>query len=73
MSQSPSRLDFSFVNGVQQHDCCRHLFLSLACDQCSRAKVSAGLTHEIGLAIAAFDLVYCSLSALWFVLVLKIS
>ena len=30
----------------------------------SRAKASAGLTSESGLAVAAFDLVYCSLSVL---------
>ena len=39
----------------------------------SRAKVSAGFTNVSGLAVAAFDLVYCSLSLLRFVLVLDIS
>ena len=34
----------------------------------SRAKVSAGFTNIGSLAIAAFDLVYCSLSVLRFVL-----
>ena len=36
----------------------------------SRAKVSAGLTNLSGLAVAAFDLLYCSLSILRFVFVL---
>ena len=39
----------------------------------SRAKVSAGFTNVRSLAVAAFDLVYCSLSVLWFVFVLDIS
>ena len=39
----------------------------------SRAKVSAGLTNVRSLAVAAFDLVYCSLSVLRFVFVLDIS
>ena len=40
----------------------------------SRAKVSAGFTNVTGsLAVAAFDLVYCSLSVLRFVFVLDIS
>ena len=39
----------------------------------SRAKVSAGLTNVRSLAVAAFDLVYCSLSVLEFVFVLDIS
>jgi len=39
----------------------------------SRAKVSAGFTNVSGLAVAAFDLVYCSLSVLRFVFVLDIS
>ena len=39
----------------------------------SRAKVSAGFTNLRNLAVAAFDLVYCSLSVLRFVLVLGIS
>ena len=33
----------------------------------SCAKVSAGFTNESSLAVSAFDLVYCSLSVLWFV------
>ena len=39
----------------------------------SRAKVSAGFTKVRSLAVAAFDLLYCSLSFLWFVFVLDIS
>ena len=35
----------------------------------SRAKVSAGFTNISSLAVAAFDLLYCSLSVLRFVLV----
>ena len=33
----------------------------------SRAKVSPGFTNVGSLAVAAFDLVYCSLYVLWFV------
>ena len=39
----------------------------------SCAKVSAGFTNASCLAVAAFDLVYCSLSVLRFVFVLDIS
>ena len=39
----------------------------------SRAKVSAGFTKVRSLAVAAFDLVYCSLSVLRYVFVLEIS
>ena len=39
----------------------------------SSAKVSAGFTNVSSLAVAAFDLVYCSLSVLRFVFVLDIS
>ena len=39
----------------------------------SRAKVSVGFTNVSILAVAAFDLVYCSLSVLRFVFVLDIS
>ena len=39
----------------------------------SRAKVSAGITNVSSLAVAAFDLVYCSLSVVRFVFVLDIS
>ena len=39
----------------------------------SRTKVSAGLTDVSSLAVAAFDLVYCSLSVVRFVIVLDIS
>ena len=39
----------------------------------SRAKVSAGFTNVSSLAVAPFDLVYCSLSVLLFVFVLDIS
>ena len=39
-----------------------------------RAKVSAGFTNSVSaLAVAAFDLVYCSLSVLRFVTVFDIS
>ena len=38
-----------------------------------RAKVSAGFTNVSSLAVAAFDLVYCSMSVLRFVFVLDIS
>ena len=38
-----------------------------------RAKVSTCFTNVSGLAVAAFDLVYCSLSVLRFVFVLDIS
>ena len=39
----------------------------------SGAKVSAGFTNIRSLAVAAFDLIYCSLSVLRFVFVLDIS
>ena len=39
----------------------------------SCANVSAGFTNVRSLAVAAFDLVYCSLSVLLFVFVLDIS
>ena len=39
----------------------------------SRAKVSAGFTKVGNLAVAEFDLLYCSLSVLRFVVVLDIS
>ena len=39
----------------------------------SRAKVSAGFTNVGSLAVVAFDLVYCSLSVLRFVVVVDIS
>ena len=39
----------------------------------SRASVSAGFTNLRSLAVAAFDLVYCSLSVLRFFFVLDIS
>ena len=39
----------------------------------SRVKFSAVLTNASSLAVAAFDLVYCSLSVLRFVIVLDIS
>ena len=45
--------------------CCRSFVFSQ-----SRATVSAGLTDVSGLAVAAFDLVYCSLSVLGSVFVL---
>ena len=38
----------------------------------SRAKVSAGFTNVSSLALAAFDLVYCSRSVLRFVFVLGV-
>ena len=39
----------------------------------SRAKVSAGFSSVRSLAVAALDLIYCSLSVLRFVFVLDIS
>ena len=39
----------------------------------SHATISAGLANVSGLAVAAFDLVYCSLSVLGSVFVLDIS
>ena len=39
----------------------------------SHAKVSAGFTNVSSLAVTAFDLVYFSLSVLWYVSVLDIS
>ena len=39
----------------------------------ARAKVSAGLANASSLAVAAFDLVYCSLSVLRFIFALEIS
>ena len=39
----------------------------------SHANVSAGFTNVRSLAVAAFDLVYCSLSVLRFVFVLDVS
>ena len=39
----------------------------------SRAYVSAGFTNVRSMAVPAFDLLYCSLSVLWFVFVLDIS
>ena len=39
----------------------------------SRAKVSAGFINVSSLAVTAFDLVYFSLSVLWYVSVLDIS
>ena len=39
----------------------------------SRAKISAGFTNVSSLAVAAFNLVYCSLSVLRFVFFLDIS
>ena len=39
----------------------------------SHAKLSAGFTDVSSLAVAAFDLVYCSLSVLRFVFVLDIT
>ena len=73
MSQSPSPFDVSSVNGVQQCDCWRHHFSSLACVRQSRAKVATGFTNLSSLTVTAFDLVYCSLSVLRFVFVLDIS
>ena len=39
----------------------------------ARAKVSAGLANASGLGVAAFDLVYCSLSVVRFIFALDIS
>ena len=58
---------FGSLNGVQQSDCCLHHFLFVFGR--SSAKISAGFTDVSGLAIAAFDRVYCSLSVLQFVIV----
>ena len=63
MSQSPSQFDVSSVNGPRR---------SFVFGQ-SRAKVSAGFTNVRSLAVAAFDLVHCSLSVLRFVFVLDLS
>jgi len=38
----------------------------------SDVQISAGLTNISGLAVAAFDLVNCSLSVVWFVFVLNV-
>ena len=47
--------------------CCSFLFGQ------SHAKVSTGFTNVSSLAVAAFDLAYCSLFVLWFVFVLDFS
>ena len=56
MSQSPSWFDVLSVNGVQPCDCdvtiSRRSFVFV---------VSAGFTNVSSLAVATFDLVYCSL------------
>ena len=71
MSQSPSQFDVSSVNGVVIVDVTipRRSFVFGQ----SHAKVSAGFTNVRSLEVAAFDLVYCSLSVLRFVFVLDIS
>ena len=58
-----------FSNVIADVTIPRHSFVSGQ----SRSKVSAGFTNVSGLAVAAFDLVYCSLSVLRFVFVLDIS
>ena len=62
MSQSSSQVDVSSVNGPRR---------SFVFGQ-SRAKVSADFTNVRSLAVAAFDLVHCSLSVLRFVFVLDL-
>ena len=56
MSQSPSRFDVLFVNGVQQCDC----DVTISCRSFVFV-VSAAFTNVSSLAVATFDLVYCSL------------
>ena len=48
-----SRFDTSSVNGVQQCDCCRSFVFC-----------QSRFTDVSGLAVAAFDLVYCFLTVL---------
>ena len=73
MSQSPSQFHVLSVNGVQQ---CNMLTSAIPRRSFvfgqSRTKVSAGFTNLSSLAVAAFDLVYCSLSVLRFFFVLDI-
>ena len=57
MSQSSSQFDVSSVNDAQHSS-------SLVCVWSVAAKVSAGFTNVRSLAVAAFELVYCSLSVL---------
>ena len=64
MSQSSSQFDVSSVNDAQHSS-------SLVCVWSVAAKVSAGFTNVRSLAVAAFVLVYCSLSVLRFVFVLN--
>jgi len=45
-----------------------HLFAFSQLD----VQISVGLTNISGLAVAAFDLVNCSLSVVWFVFVLNV-
>ena len=74
MSQSPSQLDVLSVNGAQQ---CVIVDVTIPSHSFvfgqSRAKVSALFSNVSSLEVAAFDLVYCSLSVLQFVSVLDIS
>ena len=56
-------------NPVQSHATYTIVFVSGQ----SRGKVSAGFSNVRSLAVAAFDLVYCSLSVLRLVFVLDIS
>ena len=72
MSQSPSRFDRFRLQVVLSNVIvnvtisCRSLVFGQS------RKVSAGFTSVSSLAVAAFDLVYCSLSVLQFVFVLYI-
>ena len=70
MLQSPSQFDVSSVNGLVIVDVTipRRSFVFGQ----SHAKVSAGFTNVRSLEVAAFDLVYFSLSVLRFVFVLVI-
>ena len=72
MSQTPSRFDVSSVNGfsnvIVDVTISRRSFVFGQ----SGAKVSSGFTNVSSLAVAALDLLYCSLSVLRFVFVLDI-
>ena len=63
IEQSPSRCCGLSVDDVQQSDCWHHQ---------SRVKVSTSLTKIGSLAVGAFDLVDCSLSAVMFVSVFQV-
>ena len=73
MSQSPSQFDVSSVQMVFSN-----VIVDVTIPRRSfvfgqlHAKVAAGFTNVRSLAVTAFDLLYCSLSVLWFVFVLEI-